>query len=419
MNHSKLLQPSGWVKWVNCPPSAAREAQHPETPSGEAAVDGTHTHTLNDTVIRETQLGTPFDAAPYVGRYLEDHEGKFFVDKDRAVRSQIFLTYAFERAAAIGASIQSEVKVQPGSVVPMTESSFLGDLYEGTCDLLLDGPKVLEGVDYKDGRVGVDPLDNGQIISYLIERFFQRIKERNAPEEVVLTIIQPKVSSKPVSAHYTFQEFYDVASKIVVYAQNAAMASPFDVATPGDHCKWCRAKLTCQEYADMGTKAIQAVLPQQLQIDVSSWTDEKLEHLLDVADLIREVLKDGEEEAVKRVKTGSVFVNHKAIHAPTRKSWSKSGEEVGHLLSKGRGKILKSQLFKQAVNTPAQVLAHDLSPAQVKRVEEMIRAKEPTLKIVRRTEKGEEVRFDVENVMEQIDMTQTPVPQGGDTLSFI
>ena len=43
--HSKL-SPSARSRWGACPGSVREEAKYPKQPSGAAAIDGTHSHTL-------------------------------------------------------------------------------------------------------------------------------------------------------------------------------------------------------------------------------------------------------------------------------------------------------------------------------------------------------------------------------------
>ena len=72
--HSNL-SPSKRVRWANCPGSIREEAKYPPKPSGPAAVDGTHTHSLLEKCINDCN-----DASKYIGLTLKDHDGEFTVE---------------------------------------------------------------------------------------------------------------------------------------------------------------------------------------------------------------------------------------------------------------------------------------------------------------------------------------------------
>ena len=85
--HSKL-SPSARHRWGVCPASVREEAKYPERPSGPAAIDGTHSHTLLEHCINAGE-----NATKSIGRTFKDDDGEFKVDADRAERVQFALDY--------------------------------------------------------------------------------------------------------------------------------------------------------------------------------------------------------------------------------------------------------------------------------------------------------------------------------------
>ena len=71
-DHAKL-SPSKRSRWALCPGSIREEVKYPDTGSGPAAADGTHSHTLLEHCIK-TGLSDPMDQ---VGDVFSDHEGTF------------------------------------------------------------------------------------------------------------------------------------------------------------------------------------------------------------------------------------------------------------------------------------------------------------------------------------------------------
>ncbi len=414
--HAKLLQPSSAERWTQCAVSAVREAALPPEPSGEAAIDGTHTHSLLEMMLGLNNIspGEPRLAHEKAGTYGQDHEGEYFCDDDRCNRVQVALDYILPRAAELGATILSEVMVNPGALINLSP-----EVWKGTCDVLLEGNNTLEIIDYKDGRWEVFPEDNAQLISYAAEAFMRlpggkRSGELYAYSAVVLTIIQPKTSPAVRSTRYSAEAFEVLVGELSAAAGAAVAAVPEDPGNPGDWCKFCRAKLTCPEYVAQTEVALSAVLPADMQVsfDPMNMTDVQVEEALDKAPLIKELLNSIEAEALRRASSGTVFDTFKAIHTPTRKGWSKSGEEMLGELGKGKGRLTQAQYVKKAVMTPKQVLAHDLSDAQRARVDRYLKQSEPQLKLVPRSAKGEEVFFDAEHALSDLDLSQ--IPQAAD-----
>lgn len=97
MTTHSALSPSARHRWGACPASVREEAKYPNKPSGPAAVDGTHTHTLLDKCLSNFH-----DAKNYMGMTLTDHEGSFVVDAERAERVQFALDYIEKRVAELG-----------------------------------------------------------------------------------------------------------------------------------------------------------------------------------------------------------------------------------------------------------------------------------------------------------------------------
>lgn len=94
--HSNL-SPSARHRWGACPASVRESAKYPNKPSGPAAIDGTHTHTLLEHCLLQVH-----DAAHYIGMVLKDHEGEFMVDAERAERVQLALDYIDKRYTEMG-----------------------------------------------------------------------------------------------------------------------------------------------------------------------------------------------------------------------------------------------------------------------------------------------------------------------------
>ena len=111
--HAKL-SPSARHRWGVCPASVREEAKYPERPSGPAAIDGTHSHSL-----LEWCIGEKCSAYDMVGKTMNDHDGSFVVDAERAERVQFALDYI---SGCVGEVI-SERRVHPDALVGRNDMS--------------------------------------------------------------------------------------------------------------------------------------------------------------------------------------------------------------------------------------------------------------------------------------------------------
>ena len=186
----KKLSMSGAPRWGACPGSIRECARYPEEPSGTAAIDGTHTHT-----VLETCLTKQVSPAELVGQTLSDHEGEFVVDKDRAERVQFALDYINARQIDLGfPELHSEMKVD------LTRLYGRDDV-GGTADVVLIGDDVVEIIDYKDGMGPVDPgILATQGLWFCIISMFGGEKFVMKQKTMRLTIIHPNCAPKGIRA---------------------------------------------------------------------------------------------------------------------------------------------------------------------------------------------------------------------------
>jgi hypothetical protein len=153
-DHAKL-SPSKRSRWALCPGSIREEAKYPDTGSGPAAADGTHSHTLLEHCIKNG-LSDPMDQ---VGETFTDHEGTFKVDADRAARVKTAIEYIRERSMNGMFKVISEQRVDPEFLLGRKDLS-------GTVDCQIIGPDWIELIDYKDGMGVVSAEGNMQLEQY-------------------------------------------------------------------------------------------------------------------------------------------------------------------------------------------------------------------------------------------------------------
>lgn len=317
--HSKL-SPSARHRWGACPGSVREEAQYPERPSGPAAVDGTHSHTLLEKCLNEYH-----DAATYIGQTLTDDDGSFTVDADRAERVQFALNYIEKRAAELNCDkIIAEKRVNPAAIVKR-------DDMDGTVDVQLLTDDVIELIDYKDG---MNPTDAREQLEQYAVGVIAALDRR--PLWIHMTVIQPKLRMKGqsgiVTSKMSLGELLTIAEKMRWEA--IATDAPDAPLVPGEkQCKYCAHKGACSALSqkaltDSGIsfKGID-VATQAADKEPTSMTDQQLREIIEAAPLVRQMIEAAEAEALRRLEQGAVIEGLKAVRGRGSRGWSVTDEQ--------------------------------------------------------------------------------------------
>lgn len=361
------LSPSKAHRYVRCPGSVRLEAQYPDV-SNDAAIDGTHSHTLLQKCI---EVGL-MPASMFLNETLTDHEGSFTVDAQRASRVQVALDYITSRVAALKAKgidvrVVTEERVDPKMWVERDDMS-------GTVDARIEGVtpcEFLEIIDYKDGMGVVVAEGNEQMELYAIGAF-------NGQTQVTMTIIQPKlaakgmspVSSCPVDANHLFE-------RAKVYRDaGAATENPNAPLVPGDvQCKFCKAKGGCPELLKQSAALFAPVSDSQMAGALASFVVPKpvagslvdntitkspdamspvdLAEVLKAAPLARQFFEAAEAEAERRMKLGQRVPGFKLVNGRGSRAWSLPEEQIAEKLMKLG--IPKGEVYETKLLSPAKV----------------------------------------------------------------
>jgi hypothetical protein len=369
MSDHATLAPSARVRWGNCPGSVREEAQYPEEPSGPAAIDGTHSHTL----LEHCLAG---EAAPhdFVGKKLSDHEGEFTVDAERAERVSVAIGYIVRRVRELGSEVRvlSEQRVDPHLLTGRTDQS-------GTVDIRLIAPGFIEIIDYKDGITPVAAEGTLQMLQYAVGSVAELMKQYDLkliPDCVIrLTIIQPKLRVKglePISSwEFSSARLQEEVLKLV--QQGAACDDPNAPLVPGDEqCKYCRAK-GCSARAQQAMGAVgllfaplhpalegalnsarelNDVARQAAGKNPNEMSNDQIKELLEAAPLIRQMLEAAEVEALRRFEAGQNIEGLKIVRGRGSRAWAFDETEMAEKLKKMG--IPKDALWKTSLITPAQ-----------------------------------------------------------------
>jgi len=352
------LSPSKAARWLACPGSVREEARYPDEPSGPAAADGTHSHTLLEHCIKGNG-----DPLKMIGVKLKDHEGEFTVDAERAARVRLALDYVAKQRDAFG-TVVAERRVSPAYLLGRTD-------LDGTCDVTIVTPGELEIVDYKDGMNEVSATDNPQLELYtlgVLAGYKLPINGAWPFATVRMTIIQPKLALRggtPISSSVvTVQEMIGKIGKFVVGA--AATDAPDAPLVSGAHCKFCKHK-SCATRAQDVMKEVGMMFPtvsetvtvnpvtelsqQAADLDPNTMSADKIAQIMLAAPLVRQMIEAVEEEALRRLKAGTKIPGLKVVNGRGSRSWALPEDEMAtKLIGMGipKGKVYETKLLSVA-----------------------------------------------------------------------
>ena len=348
--HAKL-SPSARHRWAKCAGSVRLTANIPSKPSGQAAIDGTHTHSLLEYCIKKNCT-----AKSKIGEEALDHEGKFTVDMERAERVDFALNYIHSRQKELGEStvVIAEKRVFPDSIIGRAGC-------DGTVDVQLISPTVLEIIDYKDGVGVVDAVGNLQLEQYAIGAVADVQLTGVLVTNIRMTIIQPKLRMFGRTGietwDVTLEELMQGADRL--RAEAAATDDPNAPLVAGEsQCRYCAASGTCVvqttsalasagiAFADLTAEGVADKSPDLM-------TSEQLAELLHVAPLLRQMIEACEAEAMRRLELGETVKGYKLVNGRGTRSWAVDDEVIAAKLK--RFGVPKADMYTSSLVSVAQV----------------------------------------------------------------
>ncbi len=364
-DHAKL-SPSKRSRWALCPGSIREEAKYPDTGSGPAAADGTHSHTLLEHCIDAGLI----DPMTQVGEIMADHEGEFKVDADRAARVKIAVDYIRERSMNGMFKVISEERVDPKFLLGRDDLS-------GTVDCQIIGPDWIELIDYKDGMGVVSAEGNMQLEQYaygVLAGYKLPVNVEYPVKTIRMTIIQPKLAlkgMKPITS-WEVPVSYLLGNIGTIVVQAAATDAPDAPLVPGEsQCKFCRAKGSCAALAGNVMKevgimfqptvnstaptdnlSVTDVAQQSADKDPATMDDQQIRQIMEAAPLMRQLLEAVEKEAMRRMEAGQSIPGLKLVHGRGSRAWALPEEEMAEKLVKMG--IPKTAIYETKLVTPAK-----------------------------------------------------------------
>lgn len=306
-DHAKL-SPSGASRWLECTPSANREAAYPDR-TNDAAEEGTVAH-----AIAEIQLLREFKLEGYrsTARALKYLKASDFYNATMQEYVDDYVAYVVEVYNAIK-------KHTPDAVIHIEKridlTTFIPEGF-GTGDAVIVGEGVAHMIDLKYGKgVSVAAEDNSQLKIYGLG-ILDEYKFVYGLKEVNLHIYQPRmgnISSWTVSAatllNWGLNYLRDRAA-LAFKGEGEFVA--------GSHCKFCRFAGECKALAEYNLE-----ITKHDFRDANKLSDADIAEILSKADAIKSWLNTIEKHALQYVLGGGLIPNYKVVEGRSNRTLPK------------------------------------------------------------------------------------------------
>ena len=287
-----LLGPSGAKRWMSCPPSARLEEQFSDSDS-EYAAEGTLAHSLAETILRynnseisKKAFSTRFNkikADPMYNQEMQDYI-EDYTQRIWEIANEV-------KSFCPDARVLFEQRLDFSEYVP---EGF------GWGDVVIVADDLVNVIDLKYGKgVGVSAKENPQLRLYGLGAYLEHSMLYDI-RRIQMTIIQPRLENISVE-ELTAEELLDWADREVrpKAAQAYAGEGEFKV---GDHCRFCKARVTCRARADYNLE-----LSKLDFADPALLTEEEIGEVLRRADELDHWVKDITEYALAEALKGTRY----------------------------------------------------------------------------------------------------------------
>jgi hypothetical protein len=286
---------------------------------------------------------------------MQDDDGTFIVDIERAQRVKVATDYVKQRRAEQLSAVIAEHRVNPQRLIARDDMS-------GTVDIQIYGTDVLEIVDYKDGMGAVQAEGNAQLELYAVGAL-ANADEPYPWKRVRMTIIQPKMvlrGQPQITSHEVdISEILAIVDRLVI--EGAAVDAPDAPLVPGEsQCKFCKAKGSCAALASNVMKEIGIMFQPVMSLDVaqqsadkdpSTMDDGQILSIMEAAPLMRQLLEGVEKEALRRLQSGQAITGLKLVNGRGSRVWAFEDDEIAEKLVKmgiPKGSVYETKLVSPA-----------------------------------------------------------------------
>lgn len=339
MTAHAVLGASSADRWMNCPGSIRMSRGLPDSPS-EHAAEGTAAHELAEKCLTNGHASAEF----YRGEIIPVDDYSFEVDDDMIEAVDVYL-----------AEIQ-KIRDEAPDLEEWVERRFSLEALQppqpmfGTGDWVAYSRALrrLWVRDYKHGRGKVVQLRGNPQLRYYGLGALLSLPLDLPVREVDLGIVQPRagnIGGEVIAA----EELLDFAGELMAAAK--LVDTPDAHLTPGDWCRWCRAKAVCPALKGQALAVAQAEFGQPPA--PHTLTPEQVAYVLERADVVEEWVAAVRKFALAEAELGRAPPGFKLVHKRATRKWAADDDAVAERLALETG-LEFHEFFERKVVSPAQ-----------------------------------------------------------------
>lgn len=311
-----LLGPSDAKRWMNCTPSA-RLTEHMEDRGSPYAAAGTLAHAIAELKGRKYfGIPEPMSTREYNKRLKKLKEDPSY-DKGMDVATDLYLEHLKARVMSFGATqpyVALEIRVDYSNLAP---EGF------GTADCIMIGDGRLEVIDFKNGAgVPVSAEANYQMMLYTLGALNSfRFIYGDSICTVHFSIVQPNAGGIK-EWECSVADLVEWGEKAVRPAAELAWTGKGEF-TPGDWCRFCKAKAQCSARAkamlELGDVS-HALEPTDTA--GALLTDNQLGDILTRGRALAAWVSDMEKYALTAALEGRTITGYKVVEGKGSREWA-------------------------------------------------------------------------------------------------
>ncbi|MBT2599114.1 MULTISPECIES: DUF2800 domain-containing protein [unclassified Oceanobacillus] len=321
-----LLSASSAVRWLACTPSARLEEKFEDKGSPYAA-EGTLAHEIAELKLRKYY--TEAMAKSTFTRRLNKLKKQEHYQEEMLKHTDTYLEYLQEITLAMDSVPYVAVEKK------VNFSSYVLEGF-GTADCIIISKNTLYVNDFKYGKgVQVSAEDNPQMKLYALGAYLE-YSFLYPIEKVHMSIVQPRLNS--ISEYeITIKELLQWGDEIKPIADKAFKGE--GEFSPGDHCKFCKAKAVCRARADE-----YSALDDFHQMKPPLISNDEVGQILEKAQGLDSWVKALKDYALKESLKGNEIPGWKAVEGRGSRNFIDQDKAFKELQEKG---IKEAMLFER------------------------------------------------------------------------
>lgn len=317
MSDHALLSASSAHRWLHCPPSARLEEKLPESKSNYAE-EGSLAHEIAELKLRKYCV-EPMGLRTFNARLKKLKENPLF-QEEMLKHTDTYMDYIAEILHKFSSSsyVAAEKKCDYSTYVP---GGF------GTGDCIIIGGNTLHIIDFKYGKgVPVSAVDSPQMMLYALGAYTE-FSFLYHITNVKMTIMQPRLDS--------ISEYSMTIEELVIWGEGIRPIAKLAYGgegqySPGEHCRFCRAKALCRARADFNMS-----LEEFNKMKSPLISNDEVGQILERAQDLAVWVKSLEEYALNECLQGNEIAGWKAVEGRATRQFINQDEAFKVLMNNG------------------------------------------------------------------------------------